>query len=411
MLRGGLVKQIYDLAGQGVGIREIAERLGISRNTVRTYLRAEEVPKQKAPPPRSSKLDPYKRYLDERLADGLQNCALLHRELQERGYAGGITILKDYVQPYRRPRQPRATVRFETEPGEQAQIDFGHFRYQAPDGSYQQRYAFVLVLAWSRALYLEFIRRADVGSFLRCHVNALTHLGGVPRRCLYDNTKVVVLGRDAAGLPVWNTQFLDFSLRLGFSPQLCQPYRAQTKGRVESGIKYVRGNFWPAARFTDDADLNRQALVWCETVANTRIHGTTHERPADRLLQERLHLQPLPGLASLAPFLRETRRVGRDGFVSYDRAAYGVPWQWAGQDVQVQAAATTIEIWRQDVRLAVHPRALHPGQRFAVPGQWEGITAASDRPPTEPVARQLPSIEVQQRSLASYEALAEAGRA
>jgi transposase len=410
MLRGGLVKQVYELAGQGVSIRAIAQQLGISRNTVRTYLRAEEIPKQQARPPRASKLDPYKPYLEQRLGDGVQNCVVLLRELQDHGYGGSLTILKDYVHPRRRPRQPRATMRFEPEPGEQAQVDFGHFRYQALDGSYHHRFAFVLVLAWSRALYLEFIRRADVASFLRCHLNAFEYLGGLPQRCLYDNTKVVVLGRDGAGLPVWNTQFLDFSLRLGFSPQLCRPYRAQTKGRVESGIKYVRSNFWPGTRFTDDADLNRQALLWCDTVANTRIHGTTHERPCDRLLTERHVLHPVTDRRSLVPFLRETRLVGRDGFVSWERAAYGVPWQWAGKEVQVQASATTIELWSGEVRLAVHPRALHPGQRFTLPGQWEGLTSHTERPPKEPIAIQIPTVEVQQRPLALYESFAETRR-
>jgi transposase len=410
MLGGGLVKQLYDLHGQGVAIREIAERLGMSRNTVRKYLRAEEVPKPAPRPQRTSKLDPYKPHIDRRLAAGLTNCEVLLREIRSQGYPGGKTILKDYLQPRRPPRQPHATVRFETEPGEQAQIDFGRFRYQALDGSHHLVWAFVLVLSWSRAMYLEFIRRADVASFIRCHVHAFSYLGGTPQRCLYDNTKVVVLGRDGAGLPVWNTQFLDYALRAGINPQLCQPYRAQTKGRVESGIKYVRGNFWPGARFVDDADLNRQALVWCDEIANARIHGTTRERPADRLIIERSHLQPAAPADRVLPFLRETRKVGRDGFVQYDRAAYGVPWQWVGSEVEVAATPMTIEIWRGSERLAVHPRALHPGQRFTLPGQWTGLSSRSMRPGPEPLAIQIPSIEIQHRPRALYEQLLEGGR-
>ena len=121
-------------------------------------------------------------------------------------------------------------------------------------------WAFVMVLSWSRSIYVEFIRRADTASFIQGHVNAFDSLGGVPRGCLYDNARVVTLGRGEEGRTEWNRRMLDFALRLGFDLKLCQPYRAQTKGKVESGVKYVRGNLWPSLRFTDDADLNRQEL-------------------------------------------------------------------------------------------------------------------------------------------------------
>ena len=134
--------------------------------------------------------------------------------------------------------------------------------------------------------YVELVRRADTAAFIQCHVNAFEYLGGVPRRCLYDNAKVITLGRDEEKRPVWNERMLDFSLRVGFELRLCRPYRAQTKGKVESGVKYVRRNMWPSIRFTDDADLNRQGLEWCDTVANRRIHGTTHRVPGEMLAEE-----------------------------------------------------------------------------------------------------------------------------
>src|SRR4030095_14697276 len=295
MLRGRSVQQIYELHGQGQSIRAIARTLGARRTSVRKYLRSDEVPKPKPRPRRGVKLDPHRDYVQTRVADGVENCALLLRELRARGYDGGITMLKAFVHPLRTRVKPSATMRFETRPGEQAQVDFGHFSSLTPAGTRRQVYAFVIVLSWSRALYLEFIRRADLPSFLRCHVHAFEQFGGVPERCLYDNTKVVVLERSATGEPVFNPRFVDFSRRLGFGIQLCHPYRPQTKGRVESGVKYVRGNFWPGARFVDDADLNRQAQTWVDSVANRRVHGTTHERPMDRLAQERAHLQGVPG--------------------------------------------------------------------------------------------------------------------
>ncbi len=172
---------------------------------------------------------------------------VLLREVRARGYSGGYTILKEYVQPRRRRRQPRATVRFETGPGEQAQVDWGRLSYITEDGRKRRVWAFVMVLSWSRALYVEFVRRADVATFMRFHVNAFEYFGSVPRRCLYDNAKVVVLGRDDAGRPEWNSRMLDFALRVGFEMRLCRPYRAQTKGKIESGVKYVRRNLWPTS--------------------------------------------------------------------------------------------------------------------------------------------------------------------
>lgn len=400
------MKKLYELHGEGLSIRGIARELGVARNTVRKYLRSPEVPKPKARPKRESRLAPFHDYVQQRLADGVENCVVLLRELKERGYTGSYTILKEYVKPFRRQRQPDVTVRFETRPGEQAQVDFGRFRMQLLDGSTRLVWAFVMVLSWSRAIYVEFVQRADVTTFIRCHLNAFHWFGGIPQRCLYDNTKVVVLDRDEERRPIWNPTFLDFARRLGFDPRLCHRYRPQTKGRVESGIKYVKGNFWPGARFTDMADLNRQVQVWCRSVADARIHGTTHERPADRLVRERTHLASLPAMDRLAPFLREERKVGRDGFVQWQRASYGVPWAWAGKTVQVQAGPDRVEIWAGNERIAVHPRAIRPGQRFTVPGQWAGLPPRDGQAPRkQPMAVQVPAVEVQQRPLSVYESL------
>ena len=317
------MKEIYELNGQGYSAREIARTLDLARNTVLRYLKDPEAMVPKARSPRGSKLDPYVDYIDCRMSEGLENCVVLLRELRARGYAGSYTILSEYVRPRRRSRQPQATVRFETEPGEQAQVDWGSFSYVDEKGRKRRVWAFVMVLGWSRSIYVEFVRRADTASFIQCHVNAFDYLGGVPRRCLYDNAKVVTLGRDEEGRTEWNRRMLDFALRLGFELRLCQPYRAQTKGKVESGVKYVRGNLWPSVRFTDDADLNRQTLQWCDGVANRRTHGTTHQMPVEMLAEEQPHLGKLPERNVLAPYLREDRMVARDGFVSWEGSPTG----------------------------------------------------------------------------------------
>jgi transposase len=405
MLGGGQVREIIELVAQGRSIRQVAAEVGAARNTVRKYLRDPGIPQASARPKRGCTLDPYRDYLRQRMAEGVENAVVLLRELRAQGYQGGYSTLKEYLKPWRSHRPPQATMRYETESGQQAQVDFGKFPYEHPSGSIRSVWGFALVLSWSRALYVEFVARADVATFIRCHLHAFQELGGVPKRCLYDNAKVVVLDRDASGAPVWNARFLDFTLRLGFAIQLCRPYRAQTKGRVESGIKYVRHNFWPSARFVDLEDLNRQAQAWCASVADVRIHGTTAERPVDRLIRERPLLQGLPPRERLAIFEREDRQVGRDGFVQWQRSWYGVEWPWAGKTVQVAAGEHVVEIWDHDRRLAVHPRAVQPGQRFTVPGQWAGLDLGNGHRRREPIAVQLPLVEVERRPLAAYEHL------
>ena len=328
---------------------------------------------------------------------------VLHRELRGLGYDGGYSILKSYVSPRRRRRQPEATMRFETAPGDQAQVDWGSLPYIGGDGKRRRVWVFVMTMGWSRACYVELVRKADTAAFIQCHVNAFEYLGGVPRCCLYDNAKVITLGRDEEKRPVWNRRMLDFALRVGFEARLCQPYRAQTKGKVESGVKYVRPNMLPSLRFIDDAALNRQSLEWCDTVANRRVHGTTHRVPWDMLAEESPYLGRLPERATLAPYLREDRKVARDGFVRWEGSRYGVHWKWVRKTVQVGERRGTVEVWPGDERIAVHPRAQRPGQRFILPGQWAGLPRGDNRPHREAVAVQVPLGEVERRSLEVYE--------
>ena len=409
MLKVGQVKEIYEMKGAGRSIRGIADDLGVARNTVRRYLKSPEAMRPKLRPRRASKLDPYTEYVDRRLDEGLENCVVLHRELKALGYNGGYSILKSYVSPRRRRQQPDATMRFETAPGEQAQIDWGSLAYLDDSGRKHRIWVFVMTMGWSRACYVELVRRADTAAFIQCHVNAFEYLGGVPRRCLYDNAKVVTLGRDEEKQPIWNQRMLDFALRVGFEIRLCQPYRAQTKGKVESGVKYVRRNMWPSIRFTDDADLNRQGLEWCDSVANRRIHGTTRRVPWEMLAEERPRLGKLPGRNTLAPWLREDRKVARDGFVSWEGSRYGVHWKWVGRTVQVGQRQGTVEVWAGDERIAVHPRAQKAGQRFVLPGQWSGLPKGDNRPRREALAVLIPVGEVERRSLEVYELAAVGG--
>ena len=386
------MKRLYEMHGEGHSARAIARELGLARNTVLKYLRSPDAMRPKPRRPRGSALDLYAQHIDRRWAEGLENCVVLLRELRALGYEGAYSTLTEYLRPRRKGGQPQATMRFETAPGEQAQVDWGSLGYVGADGKKHRVWAFVMTMGWSRACYVELVRKADTATFIQCHVNAFEYLGGVPRRCLYDNAKVVTLGKDGEGQVAWNLRMLDFALRVGFDIRLCQPYRAQTKGKVESGVKYVRRNMWPSLRFTDDADLNRQGLEWCDVVANARVHGTTHRVPWEMLAEERPHLGRLPERAALVAL----SAGGPEGGPGLLRQLGGLPLRGplevGGQRVvQVGQRQGTVEVWAGDERIAVHPRAQRPGERFVLPGQWSGLPKGEGQPRREAVAVQIPS--------------------
>jgi transposase len=413
-----IVRKILEMVGQGSSLRGIAEELTLSRNTVRRYVRAGGRPECKKRKAQVHKLDPFREYIKERWQKGITNGRVLLREIKERGYTGGYTALKDLVRPWREQKHlsSKATVRFETLPGEQAQVDFGRFKYRASDGSSQYLWAFVMVLGWSRAMYVEFIPKANLRAFIGCHLRAFEYLGGIPQHCLYDQTKLVVLGRDENNQPLWNESFLEFALTLGFNTRACKPYRARTKGKVERGIGYLEGNFWIAAEFTTLSDLNQKAIHWLDTEANPRVHGTTFEPPARRLLAERPWLKALPPPQVWQGFLMETRRVNIDGYFSYEASLYAVPLQYINQSVQVLAEGERLKAYAGGRLVAEHPRAKEPHQRVGLPlallvssqNQGKGSNNRSEGKNTK-IAQQivLPHTEVQVRSLQQYAELAD----
>lgn len=395
---------IKDLHAKGFGIRAIARMTGHDRKTVRKYIKAQSSPRYKPRPKRPSKLDPFKAYILSRLREGMFNCNVLLDEIRALGYSGGKTILKAFVAQYRPPRVPQAVQRFETLPGQQAQVDWAYFQY-LDRGRKRTVYAFVFVLSYSRFIYVEFTERMDLDTLLRCLLNAFEACGGVPQEVLFDNMKQVVLTRDEYGQPEWHPRFADFAALVGFRPKACRPRRAQTKGRVERCIRFIRQNFWPGRRFTDLTDLNEQVRAWCNKV-NRRIHSTTGAIPVERLAEERL--QPLPDRQRVEHLLGEVRKVSRDGFVSWDGSRYGVPWQYAGSQVVVKDRGGLVEIWTAlgDRCICRHPKSLVKGAIVLLPGQYDGIPLGSDKQEWEPVAQRIAAPEVQVRPLSAYEALA-----
>jgi transposase len=324
--------KMLELYRKGVSISEIARQTGRDRKTVRKAVTVPKAPvekkKRRSRVKRERKISAFEGYLRTRMAEGVYNTRKLYRELRERGYDGGLTAVILYVQPYRPKRDESAVMRFETEPGQQAQVDWGYFGTLEYEGRQRNLYAFIMTLGWSRAMYVEFTVNGNTDWFIRCHQHAFEYFGGIPNEMLHDNLKSAVIARDSVGRIIWNERYLDFATYSGFTPHPCRPYRAQTKGKVERGIKYVRQNFWAGLHFTDLDDLNQQVQQWLNGIANVRIHGTTGEVPFDRMGQEQL--QPLPR-QRFDTSIKAERFASRDCLVSYDGNFYSVPAAWANQ--------------------------------------------------------------------------------
>jgi len=235
--------EVQELARQGLSKKEIAHRVGLDRKTVRRHLKVIGVPAgQKRCQPRL--LDHFAEYVRKRVAQGCTNGQVLLREIQAQGYQGSYTILKDFLRPLRREERWRVEIRWEAPPGQYGQVDWGHFTAQLPDYSLMKLYAFVFTLVYSRVMYVEWTIRMNMATLRRCHENALAYVGGVPRYLVYDRLKTVVLGEEEHGQVRFHPAFLDFARYYGFTPRATPPNWPRGKGKVESGVKYVRRNFW-----------------------------------------------------------------------------------------------------------------------------------------------------------------------
>jgi transposase len=288
---------LQHLLDEGLGKTAIAQRLGVSRGVVYHWIRTGQLTRDVDAPsvrqavPRGTKLDQYKAIITERLTTYPELSAVrLFDEVKAAGYPGGITQVRDYVARVRPRPEPEAVVRFETGPGQQAQVDFAEFRF--PWG---KRYALLVVLGYSRLLWLKFYPRQTLATLMAGLEEAFAYLGGVPAELLFDQLKAVILedARAEGGKLLENPEFLRFAHHWRFRIRACRPYRAKTKGKVERPIRYVRGNFVYGREFVGDADLEAQCRRWLDDVANVRVHRTTNAVPRDRFeTEERAHLQP-----------------------------------------------------------------------------------------------------------------------
>jgi transposase len=342
MLPAGEFLMLRDLYRQGLSISEIARQTGYNRRTVSKYSKATVPPVFKKRSAKPSKLDGYKDYIIQRLNSGPLTASRIYREIQDKGFTGKYTIVKDFVRKVRPPSGVPAVYRFETEPGKQAQVDWAECGRIEIDGDIRKLYCFNMVLGYSRMMYSEFTLSIDTSTFIQCHLNAFNFFEGCPEEILYDNMKQVVIKRAMKSTDSeWNPQFEQFFRHYGFIPRLHRPYRPQTKGKIENTVGFVKRDFFLGGSFCSFSDINNQLHGWLNRV-NNRIHGTTFEIPAERFKSE--NLKAIDGIPPFSSIRELTRKISRDSYISYIGNRYSVPYKYAGREARVQIEGNRLSI-------------------------------------------------------------------
>ena len=373
----------------GASVSAIARELGLDRKTVRGCIKRDLWTPYSRQVARATVLDAHMDWLRRRAPQVAFSARILHQELRaQRGFTGCYEVVKVAVRPLRATATVAAVtqMRFETAPGEQAQVDWGQVKVWL-GGERTEVHVFVMTLGFSRRGYAEGYLGERMESLLQAHEHAFAHFGGVCQSLLYDRMRTVTTGttEDDAGLrrAKLNPRFQSFAGHWGFTIRLCRPYRAKTKGKVESGVKYVKRNFLPGRTFVDVVDFQAQLDEWNATIADCRLHGTTHEPPIVRYERERGQLVPLAGQLGFQQEARVSRIVAEDYLVSLETNRYSVPYRLIGQRVEVQRRGDTVHIFYRDREVATHP--VLPGKyQFRItpdhgPGAIARITRAARR--------------------------------
>jgi transposase len=339
--------------GEGWRIGTVARRFSVHHDVVRRAIG--NTPTETARAITPSALEPYKAYVVERLEKYPELTAKrLLAELRERGYSRGVAILRRYVARVRGPREKKAYLRVEVTPGEQAQVDWGSFGWMRIGDTQRPVSCFAMVLSWSRALFLDFSLDQRIETFCAMHRRAFEFFGGVPKKILYDNLKTVVLHHVGSTIQ-FNPTFLVFAGHYLFEPTAAPPRYPQAKGRVEGAIRYIRHAFFYGRSFSNLADLRAKAAAFRDETANTRLHAATRERPADRLLVERMRLRPLPTHPPHVELVLPAI-VSKEANVRLDTNTYSVPTNVVGRSVLVRADEQTVRVIADGVEIARHTR-------------------------------------------------------
>jgi transposase len=368
MINQRMIFEIHRMADEGLSPRRIAKTLSLSRKTVIKYLK--DPTPQRSAATKTSKLDAFKDEIDRMLeALPFVSAVVVHQRLMALGFDGAITIVRDYVRKVRgEGKHKKAFIRFESAPGEQCQIDWGHFGSMAYGNTKRKVYCLAVIESHSRMLYLEFTHSQRQETLHRCLYNAFCFFHGTPKELVHDNMLTAVIEREGS-LIRFNERFLAFLRPFKIVPRACNVASPHEKGKVEKGaIHYIRYNFWPLKSFKDLKDLQTQADHWRDHTANKRTHSTTGEQPVDRFRPDAM--LPLP---QFLPDCRDTAtvKVATDFAVRFDGNAYTVPPWAVGKQVTVKADNEKVCVYLKEKPIATHRRCWQRKERIELAAHRE----------------------------------------
>lgn len=405
---------INELYRKGWTISAISEETGFDRKTIRKYLNQNTLPEYSKRKSKNTKrkLEEYEDYLLQRLKEGTTNCVVLLEEITSMGYQGKMTILRDFIREYRQKPNKQSSIRFETPPGVQAQMDWAELGELLIDGKLQKLYVFVMKLGFSRMKYMEITTSMDLEHLMKCHMNAFAYFNGVPKQILYDNMKTVVT-RHSPNEIRFNRKFEEFLAYYGIVPKACKPARPQTKGKVESAVGYLKKNFMQRKLEPSLLKMNESLQLWLVSVANKKPNQTTKEAPLERFTIEQEYLLNW-NQRPIFPINKWTETtVSLQGFVDYEEKAYSVPIRFKGQVVKIkQTLDHHIEIYSEMECIASHPLLTGKTKSLTRMDHFREKEKKEKNMTTNGLATSHNSLlvpKVEQRSLQVYEDQSKAG--
>ena len=406
MVEPEVVRQMRLLHEAGWGAKRIASEVGVARNTVRRYLRSPLADVQVRLAARALNEAQLKEACELFAGEAEGNAVVVQQLLDERGVDASVrTVQRAVVEKRREQRVAQvATVRFETEPGAQMQVDFGE-KWVCIAGELVRVFLLVAVLSYSRRLFVKAFLNQRSDDWREGIAGAFRHFGGVTRTILGDNAKALVVGRDrATGIVTFHPAYLAFCRDWDVAPRACGPYRARTKGKGESGVKFVKRNGLAGRSFESFAALDAHLAAWL-AIADMREHGTTHEAPLVRFERdEQSALRSLPTTSLVVRHRRLRRRVSNDSFVDIDTVRYSVPHRYVRSELDVLVGDEVVEVFLGAERVAIHQRSSEPHIRIVDPTHFDGLWRRS---PAPVVTTSTSPLEALGRSLADYEAAME----
>lgn len=370
MISRETVFEIHRLNDEGYKKRKIARLLGIGRNTVGRYLKDPDRVFRKQSN-RISKLDPFKDSIKEYLEkDSEVSAMVIWDKIKEKGYVGGKTILVNYLRQIRGTiKAKKAFIRYESDPGQQIQVDWGHFGSIDYEGTKRKLYALLVIESYSRMLYVEYTHSQRQEALHGALLNAFKYFGGTPKSILVDNMVTAVIDRQST-LIRFNDAFLDFLRPYHIVPKACNIRSPESKGKIEASVKYLRRNFMPLREFSDLTDVQIQVLDWLDKTANVRMHQTTGESPKEKF--KNVVLRPLPDLIN-EPTECNILKVHKDFAIKFDGNQYTTPPWTIGKKLTVKADQYSVWIYHKEKQICSYQRCWQRKKRIENPSHTQQV--------------------------------------